>query len=185
MQKLIMQKSVMKHLNMKKLSMLMAAIVATSIFSFPAVAQTDVVKKCEPSEHHERFADEKGDAEPWVSRHKFKHHFPAAKLDLTDEQKKVLEDARNAQEPAQRELHDKLRTAHEALIKAGETNADDVTLARLAKDFSELLAQQELARINMHKQFVSVLTPEQKQKLDSFKAERKNSPHKREFRKQE
>lgn len=97
-----------------------------------------------------------------------------AKLNLTDDQKKTLADARTAQEPAMRELHEKLRVAHEALINAGDNNADDVTLTRLAKDVSELRTQQELARISMHKQFVSVLTPEQKQTLDSLKAQRKD-----------
>jgi len=107
-----------------------------------------------------------------------------ARLNLTDDQKKILDDARNAEQPARKELHEKLRAAHEALRNAGDSNADDATLTRLAKDVSDLNVQQELARIKMHRQFVSVLTPEQKQKLEAFKAEAKNVPHKREYRKQ-
>lgn len=165
---------------MKNSNFMLAAVVAASLVSFTAIADPAAGEPCQPGEHHHRFAGPDGDGSHGNYRHKFKHRFPAeAKLNLTDDQKKILADARNANEPARKELHQKLRDAHEALRKAGDSNADDATLARLAKDVSELIAQKELAQIKMHRQFVSVLTPEQKQKLDSFKAEFKNAPHKR------
>jgi Spy/CpxP family protein refolding chaperone len=170
---------------MKNSNFVLAAIVAGSLISFTAIAQPASGENCQPGEHHHRFKGPDGEGGDFKFRQDFKDRFPAEKkLNLTDDQKKILADARNAEEPARKELHQKLRAAHEALRNAGDSNADDATLTRLAKDVSDLVAQQELARIKMHRQFVSVLTPEQKQKLDAFKAEFKNVPHKREHRKE-
>lgn len=166
---------------MKKFNLWLAAVSAVSLVSLTAVAQTASVTKCEPNAHHQKF-DGKDNRTGFGERRRFEKNRPLieAALELTDTQKKTLADARTAQEPAIRELHEKLRAAHEALDKAEDSNADDVTLTRLSNDVGALIAQQEVTRIKLHKQFLSLLTPEQKQKLEAFKAERKNSPHRKE-----
>jgi len=162
---------------MKNFSVWVAAVAAVSLISLTAGAQTSAATKCEPGERYQHFDDTDGGAPGPRHRHIQKDRFPAfAGLDLTDAQKKTIADARAAQEPTMRALHEKVRAAHEALDKAGDANADDATLANLSNDLAALLAQGEVARIKMHKQFVSVLTPEQKQKLEAFKAEHKDGP---------
>ena len=162
---------------MKSFNVWVTALAAVSLVSLTAVAQTGAVTKCEPGERHQHLNDADGDAPGPQHKHIQNDRFPPfAGLDLTDSQKKTLADARTAQEPAMRDLHEKIRVAHEALDTAGDANADDATLTKLSNDLAALLAQDEIARIKMHKQFVSILTPEQKQKLEAFKAEHKDGP---------
>lgn len=164
---------------MKKFNLWLVAVAAASLVSLTAVAQTAATQKCEKGEHHQHQNDMDGDdgAGQMGHRHIQKDGLAReAGLDLTDAQKKTLVDARTALEPAMRDLHEKMRTAHEALDKAGDSNADDATLTTLANNVAVLMAQQEVARIKMHRQWLSVLTPEQKQKLEAFKAEHKDTP---------
>jgi Spy/CpxP family protein refolding chaperone len=73
-------------------------------------------------------------------------------------------------------LHENLRTAHDALDKAVTANADDALLNSLSTDLASLIVQKELARAKERRDFLNLLTPEQKQKLEAFNAERKNAP---------
>jgi len=161
---------------MKNVKRWLLAFTATSLVSLTALAQT-TAEKCESGIGHH--GDGKhGGFGPGMREHFEKNRLPLeADLGLTDTQKKTLADARAAQEPALRELHEKLRAAHDALDKAEDSNADDVTLTRLSNDLGALIAQQEVARVKMHRQFLSILTPEQKQKLDAFNVERKEVHH--------
>jgi len=158
---------------MKSVNLWVAAIATASLVSLTAFAQTTTTQTCEPSEHHHPVG-------PRDRGHFERDHFHAmAGLNLTDTQKKTLADARTAQEPAERDLHEKIRAAHDALRKADDANADEVALTTLANNVASLMAQEEVNRIKMHRQFLSILTSEQKQKLEAFKAEHKDGPRSR------
>jgi len=94
-------------------------------------------------------------------------------LGLTEAQKKTLASARDKEEAATGDLREKVKAAQEALFKAAESNASDEELNRLAANSASLHAQLELGRIKMHRQLVSILTPEQKQKLTEWEAQHK------------
>ena len=61
--------------------------------------------------------------------------------------------------------------------KAAAANADDAMLNKLSVDLASLVVQKELARAKTRRDFINLLTPEQKQKLATFEAERKSAPH--------
>ncbi len=159
---------------MKKYSVLVAAIALASVVSGSAYAH--LPEKCEPGERH-HFPDENRSGDHKKRGHKYRNN-PAfeAGLDLTDDQKKTLAAARAEQGAATRDLHEKVRAAREALHTAGENNMDDAMLNQLSANLASLIAQQEVARVKMHRQLLAVLTAEQKQKLETYRAERKNAP---------
>ena len=157
---------------MKKIHYILGIVGVASVLSFPVIA-ADVSSKATSSSasdgaapHHKGMEhDGKGP---------FGHPPFDQILSLTDAQKQTLKAAHEKQEPAMHDLHEKIHAAHEALNKAGDTKADDATLTKLSNDLAALLAQQEVARVKAHQQLVSILTPEQKQKLDAFMAEHKD-----------
>jgi Spy/CpxP family protein refolding chaperone len=165
---------------MKHLKPILAALAASAIISVAVAAHAADSKDDDESghRHHQRGekcgfdgADKSGDV---------KHSYTERRgplfdkvLDLTDSQKKTLESAHSEQEASQKAFHEKLRTAHEALDKAGDANADDATLNKLSGELASLIAQQEVNRVKARRQFLSLLTSEQKQKLDAFEAEHK------------
>lgn len=69
------------------------------------------------------------------------HHFGGAKLDLTDAQKESLKAARTANEASMKDLHEKLRAAHDTLDKAVSANTDDAMLNKLSTDLAAVIAQ--------------------------------------------
>jgi protein CpxP len=162
---------------MKKMNVVVVAITALGLVGLTTAAYAVDAIKCEPSEHRQG-SGEMG--EGFGPRHQHmddNRQLLKDELKLTDDQKKTLAAARKAQEPAMQDLHEKMRAAHDALDKAGDANADDATLTNLSTNLASLIAQQEVARIKAHKQMLSVLTPEQKQKLESLKAEHKDDRH--------
>lgn len=160
---------------MKHLKPILAALASTAIISLAVVAHADESTGCDQDAHpHHQRGDADGD---------IKHSYTERRgppfdkiLDLTDAQKKTLETAHVEQQANQKAFHEKLRSAHEALDKAGDTNADDATLNKLSNDLASLIAQQEVTRVKERRQFISLLTSEQKQKLDAFEAEHKGPP---------
>lgn len=152
-------------------------IAAAGLVGVTTFAHAADKKDCEPSEHHQHSdaMDDDGGMSFGHMQHRMGggHASFTRILDLTEAQKKTLESSRAAQEASMHELHEKLRTAHEALDKADDSNADDATLNKLSGNLASLIAQQEVARIKAHRQLVSILTPEQKQKLTEFEAEHK------------
>lgn len=102
-----------------------------------------------------------------------------AKLDLTDAQKETMKAARAANEDAMKALHDELRAAHDALGKAVNANADDAMLNKLATDLASVVAKKEVAQAKARRDFINLLTPEQKQKLAALKAEHENAPRRK------
>lgn len=159
---------------MKRFKKTLAVIAATSIVSVAIFAHAG--EDYEQTSRHHHFNGDKPDGHAFKHRHRGHDRAPFEDvLNLTDAQKQTLEAARAAQEPARKDAREKLRAAHEALSNAGDQNADDATLNKLANDLASLIAQKEVERIKAHRAFLNVLTPEQKEKLEAFKTEHKSS----------
>ena len=165
---------------MKKFKKIVSILAMSSIFTGATVAMADESKELdEPGfHHHSRTDDGIGDSHPkhelkgpGRKGHNLREH--GRLLNLTDSQKQTLAAARAERRPAMKELHEKLREAREALDKAGDENADVATLNKLAGDLASAIAQQEVARIKIHREFLNILTPEQQEKLTAFEAEHK------------
>jgi periplasmic protein CpxP/Spy len=149
----------------------LASFASLAVFAEAADAEKKITEQVQHHKHH-------GDINSTRGGHPGRDYAHlGAKLDLTDAQKETLKAARTANKASTKELHEKLRTAHNALDKAIAANADDAMLNKLTTDLASLIAQKELARAKAHRDFLNLLTPEQKQKLASLKAERKNAPH--------
>jgi Spy/CpxP family protein refolding chaperone len=156
-----------------------AMIAAASLVSFAVFAEAaDAEKTTDAAPHHKHHGDMDGKrGDPMKPGMGKGHHFWGAKLDLTDAQKESLKAARVANEASMKDLHEKLRAAHDALDKAVTANADDAMLNKLSTDLASVIAQKELAKAKARRDFLNLLTPEQKQKLAAFEAEHKNAPH--------
>ncbi|RYY03166.1 MAG: hypothetical protein EOO53_08370 [Gammaproteobacteria bacterium] len=162
---------------MKMIKSLVAVIATAGIVSVAVIAHAADSKDDVKTERHQG-PHGWGDDDQDDVKHSYKERrrppFDDI-LNLTAEQKKTLQAARAAQEPTFKESRQKLRAAHEALDKAGDENGDDALLAKLSNDLAILIAQQEVTRIKLHRQFLAILTPEQQQKLAAFEAEHKGS----------
>jgi Spy/CpxP family protein refolding chaperone len=159
---------------MKIIKNLVAVIATAGAVSMAVLAHAAETKDCDDSAHqHHRGPGPGGDGD-------FKPDFKDGKrtpfdeiLSLTDVQKKTLETARATQETSMKDSREKMRAARDALDQARDANVDDATLAKLANNFASLIAQEEISRIKMHRQLVSILTPEQQKKLSAFEADHK------------
>ena len=160
-----------------------AVIAAASLASFASLAafaeSTDAEKKTtEQVQHHKHHGDMDGKrGDPTKAGMGRDHPRLGAVLELTAAQKDTMKAGRAANEAIMKDVHEKLRIAHEALDKAAAANADDAMLNKLSADLANLVVQKELARAKTRRDFINLLTPEQKQKLATFEAERKNSKH--------
>lgn len=155
-----------------------AMIAAASLVSFAIFADAaDAEKTTDTVPHHKHQDDmdgKRGDhMKPGMDKG---HHFWGAKLDLTDAQKESLKAARAANEGSMKDLYEKLRTARDTLDKAVTANADDAMLNILSTDLASVIAQKELVQAKGRRDFLNLLTPEQKQKLATFDTEYKDAP---------
>jgi len=158
---------------MKMIKSLVAVIATVGIVSVAVIAHAaDSKDDVKTERHHGPHADDDQDDVKHSYKERRRPPFDDI-LNLTAEQKKTLEAARAAQEPSFKESREKLRAAHEALDKAGNENGDDAILTKLSNDLASIIAQQEVTRIKLHRQFLAILTPEQQQKLAAFEAEHK------------
>jgi Spy/CpxP family protein refolding chaperone len=160
-----------------------AVIAAASLASFASLvafaestdAQRKTTEQVQHHKHHGGMDDNRGDpAKAGMGRD---HSRLSAVLELTAAQKDTLKAGRAANETIMKDVHEKLRIAHEALDKAAAANADDAMLNMLSADFASLVAQKELSRAKTRRDLVKLLTPEQKQKLATFEVERKSARH--------
>jgi protein CpxP len=94
-------------------------------------------------------------------------------LALTQEQKQLLAEQRDLQKPELQQQRKALAETRRALHAAIENNADEAQLENIADELGFLIAQQTLAKARQQQFFLSVLTPEQKEKLTQLKQERK------------
>lgn len=155
-----------------------AMIAVASLVSFAVFAEAaDVEKTTDAVPHHKHHGDMDGKRGDHMKQGMDKgRHIWGAKLDLTDAQKESLKTTRAANEASMNDVHEKLRTAHDALDKAVAANADDAMLNKLSTDLAGVIAQKEFAQAKMRRDFINLLTPEQKQKLAAFEAEHKEAP---------
>jgi Spy/CpxP family protein refolding chaperone len=157
---------------------ILAALATTAVLGFAVVAHAHDDNGCDQEQthpHHRGVDGDKGE-EDFGGRDFERRPVRFDKiLDLSDAQKKTLKTSRAEQNANRQTLHEKVRGAREALNEAADANSDDATINKLSNELASLIAQQEVVRIKARKQFLSVLTSEQKQKLDAFEAERKDS----------
>ena len=97
----------------------------------------------------------------------------ARMLELTDEQKQTLAAHKDEQRANYREQRQQVREAQRALHQAVANNADEAEVAILADKLGDLNAQQVIARAKDKQFLLSILTPEQKEKMEQMKSKRK------------
>lgn len=94
-------------------------------------------------------------------------------LELTDEQKQTLAARKDEQRANYREQRQQVREAQRALHQAIANNADEAEVAVLADKLGDLNAQHVVARAKDKQFLLSILTPEQKEKMEQMKSKRK------------
>lgn len=94
-------------------------------------------------------------------------------LELTDEQKQTLAAHRDEQRTQYCEQRQQIRQTQRALHDAVANNADEAEVTALAEKLGDLSAQQAIARAKEKQFLLSILTPEQKEKMEQMKAKRK------------
>ena len=147
---------------MKPYKRIVVVLSAVGLMGLGVAAYSDDQKNCDKSEYHQHDGKQRGGERGDESDGpRFGQPHFGKLLDLTEAQKNTLKDARTAQGPAQRELHEKIRTARDALVKAGDAKVSDTELNQLALNLATLTAQTEVARIKAHQQLLSILTPGQ------------------------
>ena len=96
---------------------------------------------------------------------------PARFLELTEEQQAVAREAFERQRPAMREIHEGLRENREAQRRALESESPEPCLVgELAIEGHALQERARALREESKKALETVLTPEQKQKLEALEA---------------
>lgn len=114
-------------------------------------------------------------------KHSYHHHkgersFPhmADVLQLTEEQKQTLTAHKEEQRVSYREHRQQIRQTQRALHQAVANSAGDAEVTELAERLGDLTAQQTIARAKEKQFLLSILTPEQKEKMEQMRSERKN-----------
>lgn len=97
----------------------------------------------------------------------------AEKLDLTEGQKAQLKADREAGKEARKAARKEMHEARQQLREAVESGADQATLDTLGAKIGELEVQRAQRMQQRRAQFESILTDEQKAKMEEMKAERK------------
>lgn len=93
-------------------------------------------------------------------------------IELTEAQQDKLFALHHAAEPAQREREKTMRKAHDALREMGDSgHFDDAKAAQLAQTLGQAIAAEELDHARQQAQFLALLTPEQKARMQQEKAE--------------
>ena len=96
----------------------------------------------------------------------------AQKLNLTDEQKAQLKQLRETTHNANEQLFANARAKRQELHSLRRAN--DPAAADVKAQLEALRPQLEAARKQQHEQFLNVLTPEQREQLEQWRAERQS-----------
>lgn len=147
-------------------SLAIASALCVSLVSMGASADMDKKgggKECSHKQH-DAHAMHKGMGEDM--------HRMEQSLNLSEDQKAKLKANREAKRASHEALGAKAKAAQEALANAVDAGASDSKLKSLAADVGKVQAEMALDRASGQKAFIAVLTPEQKQKYASLKAER-------------
>lgn len=94
----------------------------------------------------------------------------ATALGLTDAQKAEIKSIVEGTREANRAMHEQLKPIHEqerAAVKAGKSDAE---LQALAHSAAPLMAQLHASRLSAQAKMYKVLTPEQREKLESLRS---------------
>lgn len=134
-----------------------------------------------------------GDQGPksFKGHHKGEHHKGrmfermAEKLELTEGQKAQLKADREANKEAHRAQRQELRQVHKQLREAIDSGADQSTLDNLGAKLGQLEVQKMQRMHEKRAQFQSILTDDQKAKLEAMQAERKARHQERMQRRQQ
>lgn len=94
-------------------------------------------------------------------------------LELTDEQKQTLAARKDEQRTQYREQRQQIRQTQRALHEAVANNANEAEVTALAEKLGDLNAQQVIAQAKDKQFLLSILTPEQKEKMEQMKSKRK------------
>lgn len=94
-------------------------------------------------------------------------------LKLTDEQKQTLAARKDEQRTQYREQRQQIRQTQRALHEAVANNANEAEVTALAEKLGDLNAQQVIAQARDKQFLLSILTPEQKEKMEQMKSKRK------------
>lgn len=135
-------------------SALLATLLAT-----PALSLAD---------HH------KGQGEGWKEGHheRMLEHM-AERLELTEGQKAQLKANRDANQEERMAQREKMRELRKQISEAIDSGADQATLDQLGAELGQLQVSQMQDRHRRYEELESILTDEQKAKLEEMKSERK------------
>jgi protein CpxP len=98
-------------------------------------------------------------------------------LNLTEAQQDKLFALHHAAEPARRERDKAIRRAQDGLRELADgPRFDDAKAAALAQTLGQALAAEALDHARAHAQFVALLTPEQRAKMQAQKGQRGPGP---------
>jgi Spy/CpxP family protein refolding chaperone len=97
----------------------------------------------------------------------------AQKLNLTDEQKAQLKQLRETTHSANAQLFSDAHAKKQELRSL--TRANDPRASDVKAQLDALRPQLEAARKQQHTEFLNVLTPEQREQLEQWKAERQSN----------
>ncbi|SMC20611.1 protein refolding chaperone Spy/CpxP family [Andreprevotia lacus DSM 23236] len=108
---------------------------------------------------------------------------PLRELNLTDAQKQQLEQFREAQKPGMEAARKALHDAHDALRTFTDSgNTDQTKLRALADAEGKAVADMAVLHAGFKQKLLSVLTPDQQQKLQQLAAEHKEHGPRGHFR---
>lgn len=103
----------------------------------------------------------------------------ADELDLTEGQKAQLKANREAGKEARKAEREAMREIHKQLREAIESGADQATLDSLGAKLGQLEVKKMQSRHEMRAQFESILTADQKAKMEELKSKRMERHEKR------
>jgi len=95
-------------------------------------------------------------------------------LDLTDDQKAKFKQIRESHSETMKSLHQQIRTEMKGLHQANQGSSfDEALVSQKLAQIAPLRAKLMAEEFKMHQETLSVLTPEQKTKLEQSRAESK------------
>ena len=160
----------MKNFATKISTMLAAVVLAGSFtlasantFNFENEQGTDTPKQHEGRGHH--------------GRHGFRHHrgMAFAKLNLTDDQKEKAKQIRINHQETIKPLKEQLRAKNAEIRESSKNGAfDEALVTQKMTEMASVKAKLFGEKMKMRQEFLAILTPEQKTKLDEMKSQFKS-----------
>ena len=156
-----------------KISTMIAAIVLAGSFTLASAnvltfedGQGDTPKQHDDSHHR--------------GGHHFRHHRSSmrhafAKLNLTDEQKEKAKQIRINHKETIKPLKEQLRAKNAEIRESSKDgNFNEALVTQKMTEMASVRAKLFGEKVKMHQEFLAILTPEQKAKLDEMKSQFKS-----------